>query len=233
MIAISHAARRWAIKELARRAGVSHDFFRSWVIEITPRDTIIHLQPGTAKQIRFENLPNGVGDDLAGPKFETVHADWMDSHEPQHGAAIPDFVVPFCRRAGSGRRPLFSRIGADRVECFADLAASTIFNLCRVEEIQPRHLDEHARFSASTSVAARDGFLDRPVVDEWGFALGQAIQALVPAWHPKKRHLRARTSHDIDEVGSVDRLWRIPRGGESAFLTGWMMLPLLSCRTIQ
>jgi len=58
MVTISRAARCWAVKELARRAGVSHEFFKAWTVEISRDATIIHLQPGTAKQILFRNLSN-------------------------------------------------------------------------------------------------------------------------------------------------------------------------------
>jgi len=51
------------------------------------------------------------------------------------------------------------------------------------------------------SVAARDGFIHRPVVDEWGLAFAQAIKVLVPGWRPKRRRLRGKDKHDIDEVG--------------------------------
>jgi len=53
-----------------------------------------------------------------------------------------------------------------------------------VEEAQRQHLDVHSRFAASMSVAARDGFIHRPVVDEWGLAFAQAIKVLVPGWRP-------------------------------------------------
>jgi len=228
MVTISKAARYWAFKELARRAGVSHDFFKSWTVEISPGATIIHLQPGTTKQIVFKNLSDDKnGDDLASSAFRTVRARWMSDPEEPIKSAIPDLIVPFCERAENERHPLFWQATADRIECFADLPASTLFTLCRVEETQARHLDVHSRFSASMSVACRDGFLDHPVVDEWGLAFAQAIEALVPGWRPKPRRLCAKISHDIDEVGLPAGLWQIQRNGNGSPLarTGWMILP--------
>jgi len=223
---ISRAARCWAVKELARRAGVSHDFFQSWVIEVSRRATIIHLQHGTTKQIVFRNLSGESGDDLASSKFRTVRARWMTSEAPIE-TAIPDLIVPYCERAENGQHPLFWRVGTSRIECFADLPASTLFALCRVEEAQQRPLDVHSRFAANMSVACRDGFFDRPVVDEWGLAFGQAIEALVPAWRPRPRKLRVKISHDIDEVGVRPRLRQLHRNGNgrSWVRTGWMVLP--------
>jgi len=221
----SRAARSWAIKELARRAGVSHDFFQSWVIEVSRSATVIHLQPGTAKQILFRNLSDQSGDDLASSKFRTVRARWMSSKSSIE-TAIPDLIVPYCEREENGLHPLFWRAGANRIECFADLPASTLFALCRVEETQQRHLDVHSRFAANMSVACRDGFFDRPVVDEWGLAFGQAIEALVPGWRPTASRLRAKISHDIDEVGVWPRLRHHRNGNGSSWVrTGWMALP--------
>jgi hypothetical protein len=223
---ISGAARCWAVKELARRAGVSHDFFKSWVIEVSRRATIVHLQPGTAKQIVFRNLSDESGDDLASSKFRTVRARWMSSKSSIE-TAIPDLIVPYCEGAENGLQPLFWQADATRIACFADLLASTLFTLCRVEETQQHHLDAHSRFAANMSVACRDGFFDRPIVDEWGLAFRQAIEALVPGWRPRPRRLRAKISHDIDEVGVRPRLRQLHRNGKgrSWVRTGWMMLP--------
>lgn len=223
---LSRAARCWAVKELARRAGVSQHFFESWDIEISRGATIIRVQPGTAKQIVFRNISPDSGDHLAGPEFHTVHAPWMSSPGKVR-AAIPDLIVPYCDQAEDGLHSLFWRAGANRIECFADLPASTLFTLCRVEETQQRHRDVHSRFPANLSVACRDGFVDRPVVDEWGLAFGQAIEALVPGWRPAARTLRVKISHDIDEVGGVPRLRQLNRteNGASWARTGWMALP--------
>lgn len=227
MVTVSSAARYWAVKELARRAGVTNDFFSSWILDVRPDATVVHVQPGTAKQIRFRNLAAERGNDLAGPNFRTVRAQWMSCPEEPVRTAIPDLIIPFCERGESGSRPLFCRAEPDLIECFADLPASTLFTLCRVEETQQRHLDVHSRFTAKMSVAHRDGFLDRPVVDEWGLAFSQALEALVPQWRPKHRRLRAKISHDIDEVGLPPQLWQNHRNGDGAWLarTGWMMLP--------
>jgi hypothetical protein len=227
MAAISRAARYWAIKELARRAGVCREFFQSWAIEISRDATTIHLHSGAAKQIRFKNLSAEMEGDLVGPGFRTVRARWMSDPGESIRTAVPDFIVPFCKRTQNGAHPLFWQTSVDRIECFADLPASALFTLCRVEETEHQHLDVHSRFDANRSVACRDGFLDRPVVDEWGLAFAQAIEALVPGWHPKPRRLRAKISHDVDEVGLRASLWQIHRAGDVTALarTGWMILP--------
>ena len=227
MAAISRDARRWAVKELARRAGVTRDFFHTWTLEIRHDVTIVHVQPGTSKQIRFRNLSAERCNGLAGPNFHTIRAEWMSPPEEPVRSAILDLVVPFCEEAGNGRRPLFWRSRADRIECFVDLPASVLFSLCRVEETQQLRTDTHSRFTAGMSVARRDGFLDRPIVDECGLGLAQALEALVPGWRPKRRPLRAKISHDVDDVGM--HTWLRPVGvrAQRAWLrrTAWSALP--------
>jgi len=225
---ISNQARLWAVKELARRAGVSREFFYSWSIDTQPDATIIHVQPGTAMQICFRNLSFEEKDDnLAGSNFRTVRAGWMCCPREPIRSAIPDLIVPFCKQGEDDRQPLFRWAGTDRIECFADLPASIIFSLCRVEETQQHRWNSHAQFAAEMSVAARDGFLSRPIVDEWGLALGQALEALVPGWHPNPRSLRAKISQDIDEAGFGKLLWpKHPIGNANPLLrTPWMALP--------
>jgi len=59
----------------------------------------------------------------------------------------------------------------------------------------------HGRFLAAQSVALRHNFLHRPIVDEYGLALQQVIELLLPGWRPPERKLRVKLSHDVDEVG--------------------------------
>jgi hypothetical protein len=46
----------------------------------------------------------------------------------------------------------------------------------------------------------RDGYFDRPIVDEWGLALEQVIAALEPGFRAGRR-VRVMVSHDIDVIG--------------------------------
>ena len=60
------------------------------------------------------------------------------------------------------------RVG-DTIVVHADLVASAYFLLSRYEEMLHRGLrDEHGRFPGRESLPCRAGFIDRPVVDEYG-----------------------------------------------------------------
>ena len=198
---LSREARLYALKELARRAGVGRDFFQSWTIDFQDQETIIHLPAGTDKRIHFKNaLPQFWKDVLAG-RFHTIRASWMHPPPEVLAGLVPDFVVPFSCVRQSKQCPLFLAVDEDCVECSVDLPASVLLTLSRFEEMLTTERDSHGRFAAPMSVAFRDGFLDRPVVDEYGLALEQALTYLLPTWRPAKRALRIKLSHDVDDVG--------------------------------
>ena len=140
---------------------------------------------------------------------------------------IPDFVVPYQQDNGQNGRPLFVPVGADTVECSIDLLASTLLTLTRYEEISSPERDAYGRFPASASLALRQGFLERPIVDEYGLALEQVLRHLVPRWQPVERRVRVKLSHDTDDVGGICYL---NRGLKHARLRpslrlAWMLLP--------
>jgi len=76
-----------------------------------------------------------------------------------------------------------------------------LLTLSRFEELQSNERDLHGRFLAAQSLALKHNFLQRPIVDEYGLALQQVIQSLLPGWRPLERKLRVNLSHDIDETG--------------------------------
>lgn len=228
MIYISTAARRWAVKELARRAGITQTLFQTWRTEVSPCHTTVYLQPGTSKRIEFKNsFSPFYSDELLSAGSGTIHASWMHPPRQSLRGLMPDLIIPYCQNGENGRLPLFRERSSERIECFADLPALTVLTLARAEEVNPSRVDVHGRFRVEDSVAFQNGFLDRPIVDEWGLAFAEAVQQLLPQWRPKPRRLRAKVSHDIDEVGSFPKLW--PRTRSSPLQwhprTLWMALP--------
>jgi hypothetical protein len=119
---------------------------------------------------------------------------------------VPDFVIPFQDEGKNSPAPIFRHPTDDCVEFDWDLPLATLFTLSRMEESLVPDRDEHGRFPASSSVAFRNGFLGRPIVDEYGLALEQAIRCLLPNSQAANRSLRVKLSHDIDLVGVPFRL---------------------------
>ena len=81
-----------------------------------------------------------------------------------------------------------------------DIIATTLFMLLRWEETVNISRDEHGRFPAEASIAYKQGFLERPIVDEYALILRAWLKVLYPGWQPAARKFTVKLSHDIDHV---------------------------------
>jgi len=79
-----------------------------------------------------------------------------------------------------------------------DVFGSAFFMLTRYEEIVVAERDAHDRFPATAAVAARGGFLDRPIVDEYAEVLWTAMKHVWPRVVRRRREFRFLPSHDVD-----------------------------------
>jgi len=85
-----------------------------------------------------------------------------------------------------------------------DVFALTFFMLTRWEEYVNPVRDEHNRFPATASLAFKQGFLDRPIVDEELEKFKQKLFALDPSLQFKMKPFTLVLTHDVDEV----RFWK-------------------------
>jgi hypothetical protein len=60
--------------------------------------------------------------------------------------------------------------------------------------------DVHGRMPFTESVAFRQGFLDRPLIDEYALVLREWLKVLLPGWTPTPGRFSVKLSHDIDVV---------------------------------
>ena len=79
-----------------------------------------------------------------------------------------------------------------------DIIAATFFMLSRFEEIHCNEKDEHCRFPFDKSFAYINGFLDRPIIDEYALIIQNWIKHLFPNWELPKNQFKFNISHDID-----------------------------------
>ncbi len=79
-----------------------------------------------------------------------------------------------------------------------DLFAATFFLVSRYEEYLPATRDGHERFSSGNSIAAQNGFLHRPVVNEWAILVVKALQALHPGLRGQPLPYRFQPTYDVD-----------------------------------
>jgi len=194
---ISAAARLYALRQLAHRAAIPHELLNSWKVEVNNDATVLTL--GRDARIRFRHAPATFWHDLVNGNYHVVRAAWPYTPVSPLSVLVPNFIVPFVDRPYAG--PLFVRTSGDTWECPIDLLASMLLTLSRFEELRSGERDMHGRFCAAQSVALKHNFLHRPIVDEYGLALQQVIELLLPGWRPPERMLRVKLSHDVDEVG--------------------------------
>lgn len=79
-----------------------------------------------------------------------------------------------------------------------DLFGSSFFMLSRYEELIKNKRDMHGRFPASASLAFQEGFLSRPIVDEYAEILWHLIKRLWPGAVRKRREGNVRITCDVD-----------------------------------
>ena len=197
-LCVTRECRLYALRELAKRAGVSPDFFRSWRIQWSADEMLVYLDSSSRVKIRFPfSQPEPTANLL---QRRVARLAWMASPSESIYEQVRGFVVPFASQSEAEVTPLFFK-EENAISCSLDLLASIAMILARGEELITSARDKHGRFPISESLAYHGGFIDRPIVDEYGFAFEQAIAALVPGWLPKARKLRVLVSHDVDHVG--------------------------------
>ncbi len=197
---ITPEARRYSVRELGRRAGVSNESLRLWRIDVEEKWTTVHLFPGIEKHLRFKNAPAGSWTDCL--KSQAVaRACWAYNPQRSVRRRVPEFIIPAQHGLSGSNVPVFRQITNDSIEFDWDLPLATFFTISRIEELIIQERDQHDRFLACSSIARQNGFLERPIVDEYGLAVEQSIQSLFPNWEPEKRSLQVKLSHDIDMVG--------------------------------
>lgn len=79
-----------------------------------------------------------------------------------------------------------------------DVFSASFYMVSRYEEYLPFIRDEHGRFTAKSSIAAQNGFLQIPVVNRWAQALGQLLKAHYPNLEIKKQTYTYLPTVDID-----------------------------------
>lgn len=140
--------------------------------------------------------------------FRTPIADWLGEASLPSRPLVHWRPEPALSRATLEPLPvLFGRalpgggyldVSAQEARLGLDLFGSTFFMLTRYEEIVVRERDEHERFAAGSSLAAQDGFLGRPIVNEYLDVLWTLLARLWPRLERAPRAGRVLISHDVD-----------------------------------
>lgn len=95
-----------------------------------------------------------------------------------------------------------------------DVFAAAFFQLSRYEEYGPVERDEHGRPRTGALHAARHGYLDRPVVDEWLIALMESWRKQDPQLPGLRRKYAHTATMDVDNGAMyLGRPWWRTIGG--------------------
>ena len=90
-----------------------------------------------------------------------------------------------------------------KIFCGVDIFASSFFMLTRWEEYVNRARDKHQRFSGEESIAFKNNFLHRPVVNEYAEMLWNMLVRLDYKGERKERKFELCLTHDVDAVSLV------------------------------
>jgi hypothetical protein len=127
---------------------------------------------------------------------------------PANGTRAGHPALPVLFGTGGGDERAWIERG-NRLELTVDVLGGMFWLLARCEELVVTARDRHGRFPFDASLAAAEGFADRPLVDEYVALLGAALRArwpelpLVAAPAP----FRLRLTHDIDTPFAA---WGLP-----------------------
>jgi hypothetical protein len=94
--------------------------------------------------------------------------------------------------------PPFLRIEDGEVDVGLDVLGGVFFLLTRYEELATGRRDDRDRFPLSASLALREGFVDRPLANEYVEMLWRAISRVWPRLERRRRHFQQRPTHDVD-----------------------------------
>ena len=91
-------------------------------------------------------------------------------------------------------------VSKNSIHCGVDVFASVFFMLSRWEEYVVKVRDKHNRFPAHSSIAFKNNFLNRPIVNEYIEMLWNMMQHLDFKQNRKKRIFNWLVTHDVDYI---------------------------------
>lgn len=93
----------------------------------------------------------------------------------------------------------YLKIDENTIEIGIDIIGSAFFMLTRYEEVVNKNVDEYGRFCSRDSVAYKENFLERPIINEYLEILWYALKILNPDIKRKERKFKIIPTHDVDK----------------------------------
>ena len=103
-----------------------------------------------------------------------------------------------------------------------DLLSASFYLISRYEEYGPYQKDEYGRYGHTNSLAFQQGFLHRPLVNEWIQAFKKQIQVQFPDFSFRPRVFDLLPTYDIDIAYSFKGkgFWRNTAGALASLIQG-------------
>ncbi|MDF1518318.1 MAG: polysaccharide deacetylase family protein [Lutibacter sp.] len=79
-----------------------------------------------------------------------------------------------------------------------DIFAASFYLISRYEEYLPHVQDVHERYSAVESLAYKNGFLEKPVVDIWAFKFLELLKIKFPGYNYAEREFKLLSTINVD-----------------------------------
>ena len=158
---------------------VLHDWLGlDWELRVADRDDV-RIALASAPDEQCVRVPDVL--------FATAPEDWLTD------ASLPALPV------GGAVPPLYGTPALEPGRLEVDVFGSAFFMLSRYEELVIAARDEHDRFPAAASVAARAGLLGVPIVDAYVEVLWEAMHRTWPGLQRRPRAYEIVLTHDVDD----------------------------------
>ena len=209
---LSHEALAYTWRQLAQRAGLKSETMQDAPFKASGIN--VHYANLGEIQAVGANIIVAPCTQSAWNKLltRTSHSlDWLPSCEVTPNGtqlAFTDSIPVLCWGEGyeDGGKPFAEQRADGSIFFYVDIIATTFFMLTRWEETVDSKRDQYERFPAYASVAYKQGFLDRPIVDEYALVLRDWIKVLRPNWEPTQHKFSIRLSHDIDALSQFPNI---------------------------
>ncbi len=136
-----------------------------------------------------------------GPKFSYTNVAlgkefFVKSNELLFEQGVKDFQIDVKKWDGV---PCFFEI-EEQSEIPFDIFAASFYLISRYEEYLQQKKDSHERFSATESVAFKNGFLEKPVVDIWAYKFLETLKIKFPTYEHPIRKYQYISTVDVDNA---------------------------------
>ncbi|MCK4981083.1 MAG: polysaccharide deacetylase family protein [Candidatus Delongbacteria bacterium] len=180
---------------------ISNDFVpeKEYVLDFVFRD-ILGVEFTLSSEDRNDyliELPNGKSITLFDHFFRNAESNYIKAEN------IPEDVNMLnCGEVSEipiifGSDQMF--INEKNIKCGFDIVATIFFMLSRWEEIAITEKDEHGRFPGKLSLAVKENFIDRPIVNEYVLLIKSFIEELDPSVAMKEQESKITLTSDIDD----------------------------------